>query len=77
MARPFEFPDVDDRTKNEPVFLVSPTQVLGNYNQANTVQPQVLMNDDVRIWFRNEACRLGWATAEFRGNQCLLIASFW
>jgi len=76
MSKQFSFPDVQDRTKNEPVCLVSPTQILGNYNQANPGKPQVSMKDNVRTWFQNEAYRLGWTTVEFRGNQCLLIVSF-
>lgn len=76
MARPFEFPDVKDRTINEPMFCVSQTQLLGNYNQANTNTPPVLqVTDDVKLWFQNEAYRLGWSKVEFHANQCVLTAS--
>ena len=33
MARPFVFPDPNDRSPNNPSIIVSPTQVLGIYKQ--------------------------------------------
>ena len=35
MARPYVFPDPDDRSKNEPCYIASSQQVLGLYNQDN------------------------------------------
>ena len=33
MARPFVFPDPNDRSPNDPSVIVSPAQVLGIYKQ--------------------------------------------
>ena len=35
MARPYVFPDPDDRSKNNPVVIANSEQVIGLYNQMN------------------------------------------
>jgi len=74
MARPFSFPDVKDRSVNSPVFLVSPEQVLGNYNQENKSDHQGRVNDKVKFWFVAHAVKVGWTSGDWHGNQCLLFA---
>lgn len=71
MARPFVFPDVNDRSINSPSVIVSPQQVLGNFNQANQ-ENRVQVTDTVKTWFVDEAKKQGWTDAVFHGNQCAL-----
>jgi hypothetical protein len=71
MARPYVFPDVNDRSLNSPSVIVSPQQVLGNYNQSNN-DNRVQVTDVVKNWFADEAKKLGWSDATFHGNQCAL-----
>lgn len=71
MARPFVFPDVNDRSINSPSVIVSPQQVLGNFNQVNG-DNRVQVTDTVKNWFADEAKKAGWSEAIFHGNQCAL-----
>jgi len=71
MARPFVFPDVNDRSINSPSVIVSPQQVLGNYNQSND-DNRVQVTETVKGWFVEEAKKQGWTDAVFHGNQCAL-----
>lgn len=71
MARPFVFPDVNDRSINSPSVIVSPQQVLGNYNQANG-DNRVQVTDTVKNWFIEAGKKEGWTEAVFHGNQCAL-----
>jgi hypothetical protein len=74
MPRSFQFPDVNDRTANSPVFLVSPEQVIGFYNQENKDLKITRITDWVKNWYIEQAIKRGWNEAKFTGNQCLLIA---
>ncbi len=76
MPRSFVFPDVHDRTPNSPVFLVSPEQVLGFYNQVNRGSQERMVNVKVKNWYMDHALDHGWKKAEFLGNQCLLEVFF-
>jgi hypothetical protein len=79
MARKFIYPDVDDRTVNEPMVIVSPAQVRGLCNQSGGAKltgygPDT--EDEFRKdWFVTEMKARGWDSAEFFGNQCLLRAN--
>lgn len=73
MPRSFSFPDVKDRSANSPIFLTSPEQVLGNYNQNNPKNKQSIITQEVKDWFVKKAL-VAWKQAKFLGNQCLLSA---
>lgn len=74
MARPFVFPDPDDRSKNNPAIIVSSEQVLGLYNQEHKDEEDMQkVTDKVQDWFVKEAKNnQGWDEARFAGNQCIL-----
>lgn len=71
MARPFVFPDPNDRSPNSPSEIVSSVQVLGLYNQ-NSDEKMERVTKKVQDWFRNKAHDYQWDHAEFSGNQCIL-----
>ncbi len=66
MARPFVYPDPKDRSINEPTYVVSQVQVLGNFNQAHPDDTREKVTDPVKQWFKDEARKLGWKSAEFQ-----------
>jgi hypothetical protein len=74
MARPFVAPDPKDRSVNEPTFVVSSPQVVGLYNQENPTDKKERVVDSVKVWYKSHMESLGWHTATFHGNQCLLEA---
>lgn len=72
MARPFVFPDPNDRSANDPSFIVSPTQVLGIYKQY-TGEEMKRITSKVQDWFCEKAIQeYAWDEARFSGNQCIL-----
>lgn len=71
IGRPFEFPDPDDRSANDPSIIAQPKHVLGLYNQTHQETRQKV-NDTVKEWFESEARVLGWPEATFAGNSCVL-----
>lgn len=77
MARPYVFPDPDDRSKNDPSFIVPSQQVLGIYNQENEEGDDMQrVTKKVQDWFQARAKKEGWDEAEFSGNQCILRNNF-
>lgn len=74
MARPFLFPDPKDRSINAPSIIASAAQVLGTYNQANGEEREKV-TDVVKEWFVKEALAQGWASADFHGSECVLVAA--
>lgn len=73
MARPFAFPDPNDRSPNEPSVIVSSTQVLGIYNQDSDDSNKMLrVTEKVQNWFEARAKDYKWDSTHFSGNQCLL-----
>lgn len=73
MARPRVFPDPDDRSVNNPSIIVNTEDVLGYYNQQ-TGDDKERVVESVKTWYKDEAVKQGWNSAEFHGNQCVLIA---
>ena len=72
MARPFVFPDPNDRSPNTPSVIVSSTQVLGLYNQG-AGEKMERVTKKVQDWFCTEArSKYRWDNATFSGNQCIL-----
>lgn len=73
MARPFVFPDPNDRSPNEPSVIVSSAQVLGLYNQDSGDSNKMLrVTEKVQNWFEGRAKQYQWDETHFSGNQCLL-----
>ncbi len=71
MARPFVFPDPNDRSPNNPSIIVSPTQVLGISKQY-TGEKMERITSRIQDWFCKKAADYGWDNARFSGNQCVL-----
>lgn len=77
MARPFVFPDPNDRSKNDPSIIVTSQQVIGIYNQDNKDGDEMQkVTKKVQDWFLAEAKRQGWDEYSFSGNQCILKNNF-
>lgn len=77
MARPFSFPDPNDRSKNDPIYIVSSQQVLGIYNQYNLDDDEMQrVTKKVQDWFLAEAKNQGWDEVNFAGNQCVMKNNF-
>lgn len=74
MARPRIFPDPNDRSVNSPSIIVDSVDVLGYYSQQTGDEKERVV-DSVKDWYKKEAVNQGWASAEFHGNQCVLIAN--
>lgn len=73
MARPFVFPDPNDRSPNEPGVIVSSTQVLGLYNQdSGDTSKMVRVTEKVQTWFDQRARQYQWDSVAFAGGQCML-----
>lgn len=79
IARPYAFPDPDDRSKNNPAIIVSSEQVIGLYNQFNKDGDDIQrVMPKVQDWFVKEAKEnQGWDEAKFVGNQCILENHVW
>lgn len=72
MPRKFVMPDPADRSQNEPAVILSPTQVLGLYNQENTGEKKTRVVDSVKETIAERAKDAGWDEVESIGNQMLL-----
>lgn len=77
MGRPYSFPDPNDRSKNDPSFIVSSQQVIGIYNQYNDEEDEMQrVTKKVQDWFLSYAKEQKWDEASFSGNQCILKNNF-
>ena len=72
MPRKFVMPDPADRSQNEQAVILSPTQVLGLYNQENTGDKKTRIVDSVKDAVVKNAKEAGWDEVEPIGNQMLL-----
>ena len=72
MPRRFVMPDPADRSQNEPAVILSPTQVLGLYNQENSSDKKTRIVDSVKEAVAKSAKDSGWDEVEPIGNQMLL-----
>ena len=75
MPRPFELPDPNDRSVNEPTAIMSSRQVLGLYNQENPDDRKERVVDSVKEWLEEHAENAGWDEVEFSGSQAILTAN--
>ncbi len=74
-GRPFELPDPNDRSVNEPHAKLERREILGLYNQANPGSDAKNVSETVKSWLTEEAKTNGWNTAEFIGNTAILGAN--
>lgn len=65
-------PDPNDRSQNEPAVILSPTQVLGLYNQENSNDKKTRIVESVKETVTQNARDAGWDEAVSIGNQILL-----
>lgn len=74
MARPFVFPSPNDRTPNDPTYIVSSAGVLGLYNQESGDPDKMeRVTAKVQEWFTAHAKNAySWDEAYFSGSQCVL-----
>lgn len=71
------FPDPDDRSKNNPCFIVNTKKVLGIYNQEHPDDEDMQkVTPKVQEWFKNKATDYGWDEVKFSGGQCILENHF-
>ena len=75
IGRPFEFPNPDDRSVNEPHVIVERPQILGLYNQAHPGEDAKKVSETVKNWFIAEALKLRWNSAKFVDSYAVLEAS--
>ncbi len=75
MPRPFDLPDVNDRSVNAPTAIMSGRQVLGLFNQVHPDDKKERVVDSVKDWLEREAKESGWATVDFSGSQAILTAN--
>ena len=71
MARPYVFPDPNDRSPNAPTIIAGKDQVLGLYNQMTDSSAQYV-TATVQNWFGETAKKLGWDGVHHSGNQTVL-----
>ena len=76
MARKFVLPDPADRSQNEPAVILSPTQVLGLFNQESSTEKKSRVVDSVKDAITKMARDAGWDEVETIGNQILLRKKF-
>jgi hypothetical protein len=75
MARPYEFPDPNDRSVNNPHQLAEREVILALYNQANAANPYTNLSEAVRNWFETAAKAQGWASVQFVDQAAVLTAT--
>ncbi|SEM52034.1 hypothetical protein SAMN04487952_104220 [Halomonas caseinilytica] len=74
MARPYDFPDPNDRSPNHPSELAERDRIIGLYNSANAEQAQ-RMSQSVKDWFSEAAKEVGWTNVQFVDDQAVLTAN--
>ena len=66
------FSDINDQSPNEPIKLISPSQLKLLYDNAHPYNKLERITDVVKQWFQKEAQSRGWMVLAFTGNQCIL-----
>ena len=75
MGRPFEFPDPNDRSVNEPHVKLERREVLGLYNQTNSEIEAKRVSETVKNWIIEEGKARGFSAIDFIGNTAILGAN--
>lgn len=74
-GRPFEFPDPNDRSVNEPHEKLERREILGLYNQANPEVEAKNVSESVKQWLIAEGKTRGFSTVQFIENTAILGAN--
>lgn len=74
MARPYDFPDPNDRSPNHPSELAERDRIIGLYNSVQEDKAQ-RMSQAVKSWFEEAAYSAGWADVKFVDDQAVLTAN--
>ena len=74
-GRPFEFPDPNDRSVNEPHVKLERREILGLYNQANPDADAKNVSDTVKSWLVDEGKRQGFSSIQFVESTAILGAN--
>lgn len=72
MSRPYEMPDPNDVTPNNPGKIIAQEHVLGLYNQSHPEDKMQKVTDKVKEWMQSEAISTGWDEAIFVESQCFV-----
>ncbi|TMU24625.1 hypothetical protein E0L35_10330 [Halomonas sp. ATBC28] len=75
MARPYDFPDPNDRSPNHPSELAERDRIISLYNSIHPNEPAQRMSNSVKTWFNTAATEAGWSDIQFVGDQAVLTAS--
>lgn len=76
MNKFFIFPDPDEQSNNDPVFLLHSKQIVRLYATFHKKRyEEILIDDSVREWLKAKALESGWKQCIFVANQALLIAT--
>lgn len=70
MSRPYEMPDPNDASPNNPGRIIAKEHVIGLYNQANPDDKMQRVTDKVKEWIQKEALNAGWDEAKVIDSQC-------
>ena len=71
----FNLPDPNDRSPNQPVVLVSPSEVLEAFFKY-TKKDVSIVTEEVKGWYISATKMIGWSDAYFTGCQCILTRHF-
>ncbi len=71
-GRPIKFPDPDDRSKNQPTYVLERGDVLNLYNQENSGEEAKRVVKSVQDWFTDRAKQEGWDDIDFHEGKCIL-----
>ncbi len=71
MPRLFKFPNPNDRSPNQPAFIVKSDQIIGLYNKYKD-DDMKNVTSKVQDWFADMAKEYQWDDAEFVGSECIL-----
>ena len=74
-GRPFEFPDPNDRSVNEPHEKLERREILGLSNQANPGADAKNVSDTVKTWLTDEGKRRGFNSVQFVESTAILGAN--
>lgn len=73
MAKPYPFPDPNDRSPNTPIDTVPGVKVLELYNRCHKDDKMQKVTTKVQNWMTETAkTQYSWDSVEFAGSECIL-----
>ena len=72
MKKAFKIPKVKNTSDNEPIYLITPAQILGFYNQENPKTGAMRVTAKIKKWYIEQAIKSGWPVGTITGNQIIL-----